>query len=155
MKTTIAVIIEGGLVQAVIGNCQADVVVVDYDVEGADSSDIKCVPQGEAVEVEGFISRRPVERNPKRAAELLAAAKDPITLADVESAAVALERAPQPLKSNFVNQVRKARDITRRRSAASIALELERLEQTASTKDADRIDTLRIAHKLATKSTQD
>lgn len=50
-KPIVGIILEGGLVQSIVTNClldipDLDVIIVDYDVDGADEEDLFNVPQG-------------------------------------------------------------------------------------------------------------
>lgn len=60
-KPILSVVIEGGIVQAVISNDPDrfpidEVVVIDYDTEGADAADIYDVPQPDGSTVQAFAS---------------------------------------------------------------------------------------------------
>ena len=60
-KPILSVIIEGGIVQALISNDPArfpidEVVIIDYDTEGADTADIYDVPQSDRSTVQAYVS---------------------------------------------------------------------------------------------------
>jgi hypothetical protein len=45
-KPRIAIIMEGGQITALLSNMPIDAAVIDYDTEGADTEDLKLIPQG-------------------------------------------------------------------------------------------------------------
>ncbi len=45
-KPRIVIIMEGGLITALLSNMPIDAAVIDYDAEGVDAEDIKLIPQG-------------------------------------------------------------------------------------------------------------
>ncbi len=45
-KPRIAIIMEGGVIIALLSSIPIDVAVIDYDAEGVDAEDIKLIPQG-------------------------------------------------------------------------------------------------------------
>ncbi|CDQ09194.1 conserved protein of unknown function [Acidithiobacillus ferrivorans] len=45
-KPRIVIIMEGGVITALLSNMPIDVAVIDYDTEGAETEDLKFVPQG-------------------------------------------------------------------------------------------------------------
>ena len=50
-RPTLAIVLEGGLVQAIVARradkIDLDILVIDYDIEGADDDEISLVPQGD------------------------------------------------------------------------------------------------------------
>lgn len=45
-KPRIAIIMEGGVITALLSNLPIEAAVIDYDTEGADTEDLKRIPQG-------------------------------------------------------------------------------------------------------------
>lgn len=59
----ICVVMEGGLIQQVLSaGVPVEVVVIDYDTEGADQSELASIPQGDGSEVAAFIRVSYVEK---------------------------------------------------------------------------------------------
>jgi hypothetical protein len=69
----IIVVIEDGFVQEVLSSDPVEVAVIDYDTAGADTEDIRHIPQGDGAFVDASVGFRPVDVSPARIEELLAA----------------------------------------------------------------------------------
>jgi hypothetical protein len=73
----IVVTVEGGLVQSVSSDdpilVGREVVVIDYDAEGADPGEIACVPQPDGKAEDALVHRHAVGRLSKKIARFLKA----------------------------------------------------------------------------------
>lgn len=58
---TIAVVLEGGLVQSVLSDAPANVLVIDYDIEGADEDDLTQITFFDGKTEEAQVSLRTVD----------------------------------------------------------------------------------------------
>lgn len=73
---TIAIALEGGLIQSVVSDARIRVVSVDYDAEGADEDEISKIPQAAGEKAAAAVCGFPCsEVDPARARELYAVAK--------------------------------------------------------------------------------
>ncbi|MBG6083064.1 hypothetical protein [Rubrivivax gelatinosus] len=72
----IVVCLDGGLVQSVVSAAPIEVLVVDYDVEGADADELTAIDQGDGTVAEGSCSlwADGVHVNEKRLGEILVSA---------------------------------------------------------------------------------
>ncbi|MNP09310.1 hypothetical protein D3C76_1014120 [compost metagenome] len=68
----IVIVLEGGLVQNIVAEEPVEVLVIDYDAEGADEDEITAVPQDNGGTADAVLSLREVEVNPTEVAELFA-----------------------------------------------------------------------------------
>jgi hypothetical protein len=51
----IAIIMEGGLIHNILADEEVGIMIVDYDIEGAEEEDLTEVPQNDGTSVEAFI----------------------------------------------------------------------------------------------------
>ncbi len=71
MKNKIIVIVEGGLVTAVLTDSDAEVEIIDYDTEGCDDGEVVKVPQHNMGNEDAYIYNSDLQvTNPERVNEL-------------------------------------------------------------------------------------
>lgn len=77
VKPKIIVHIEGGLVQSVLASREIDLIIYDYDTDGAEEEDLKLVPQTDGGDEEAYVYiGEYVQVDPQRVNELFKALKD-------------------------------------------------------------------------------
>ncbi len=69
-------IMEGGVITALLSNLPIDAAVIDYDTEGADTQDLKLIPQGRVLPSSAAVAHVEVAEviNAERLEELFSAA---------------------------------------------------------------------------------
>jgi len=76
MKPKIVIVVEGGVIQGVLADCEVEYVVIDYDAD-CDLADIKYIPQDSGDDAAACAYSGDAETDPGRVRELFEAANTP------------------------------------------------------------------------------